>query len=610
MAPTMNDNYRAIVDMGSNGIRFSITDLSPPTARILPTVYQDRLGLSLYNVQYELGSKAAINLDVIEQVIVSLRRFKVTCKDFGVPPDNIRILATEATREATNSLQFRTMIQKATGWEVELLSKEDEGRIGAMGIASSFSSVRGLVMDLGGGSMQLTWMVAEGGRVQMSEKGAISLPYGAAALKKRLRDVKGWGEWVMKQDMQEKLRRAYEELNVPPDLDEQFREELEAKDEPDEPDESDESARPVQPIQDEGSESEEEHDGQLGSSANEKAREERSVESEGFSLYVSGGGFRGWGYLLMSDHRVQPYPVPIINGFRVSWDEFKATDRIQKVAKENDVFRVSEDRANQVPSVACLVNVLAETLPKIKDVYFCQGGVREGKLYTGLPPQIRALHPLVTATLAYAPPMANEIQRILQGALPKGEDHLWCSRIFNTALLRSIANLMYYHRPLLKEIRAAAALRSTTSGFLAGVHGLSHTERALLGLVLCERWRGAMGEIDEEFQSLLQSLVGFEVAWWAKYIGRVSELIGELYPAGNHSDGAPRMTLSSCIKDPPSVYLMVDVSIDPDVHGHALIKGVKRVEKINKKTVWPKGNFYLDVEADIRHSGSSRILEE
>lgn len=31
-----------------------------------------------------------------------------------------------------------------------MLSKETEGRIGAMGVASSFNQVEGLVMDLGG----------------------------------------------------------------------------------------------------------------------------------------------------------------------------------------------------------------------------------------------------------------------------------------------------------------------------------------------------------------------------------------------------------------------------------------------------------------------------
>jgi retrograde regulation protein 2 len=67
-----------------------------------------------------------------------------------VPSDKIRILATEATRTATNSVDFRQQIKNATGWEVDMLPKEVEGRIGALGVASSFSNVEGLVMDLGG----------------------------------------------------------------------------------------------------------------------------------------------------------------------------------------------------------------------------------------------------------------------------------------------------------------------------------------------------------------------------------------------------------------------------------------------------------------------------
>jgi retrograde regulation protein 2 len=62
----------------------------------------------------------------------------------------VTILATEATRTALNSTEFRDAIQKATEWTVTLLTKEMEGRIGAMGVASSFREVEGLVMDLGG----------------------------------------------------------------------------------------------------------------------------------------------------------------------------------------------------------------------------------------------------------------------------------------------------------------------------------------------------------------------------------------------------------------------------------------------------------------------------
>lgn len=83
-------------------------------------------------------------------MLEALLAFKATCADFGVPEANIKVLATEATRTAPNSEDYRKQIREATGWEVEMLAKEMEGRIGAMGVASSLHAVEGLVMDLGG----------------------------------------------------------------------------------------------------------------------------------------------------------------------------------------------------------------------------------------------------------------------------------------------------------------------------------------------------------------------------------------------------------------------------------------------------------------------------
>ena len=68
------------------------------------------------------------------------------------------VLATEATRTAINGAEFMGRIREAVGWEVRLLAKGEEGRVGAMGVASSLPEVRGLVMDLGGGSTQLSWL--------------------------------------------------------------------------------------------------------------------------------------------------------------------------------------------------------------------------------------------------------------------------------------------------------------------------------------------------------------------------------------------------------------------------------------------------------------------
>lgn len=98
-----------------------------------------------------------IPADTISKILSELKRFKQTSLDFGVPQkaENVRILATEATRNATNSTEFINDIETALGepWKVNILAKEDEGRIGALGVVSSVggsSGLQGLMMDLGG----------------------------------------------------------------------------------------------------------------------------------------------------------------------------------------------------------------------------------------------------------------------------------------------------------------------------------------------------------------------------------------------------------------------------------------------------------------------------
>lgn len=569
---TKNEHYRALVDMGrqvylsshcvfgfqasfgirvdfehSNGIRFSISDLSPPSARIMPTIYQDRCGISLYDAQYSTGEKASIPPEVIHEVLAALLRFKNTCVDFGVPDNQIRVIATEATREAINSAKYRKAIRDRLGWEVEMLPKDEEGRVGAMGVASSFSSFKGLVMDLGGGSTQLTWMIVGNVEVTTSPKGAVSLPYGAAAMTRLLAEAENEGEDGkdrLRKEMKTRFQQAYNDLEIPKEL------------------------------------------------------EESAAAQGGFSLYLSGGGFRGWGYLLMSEHRVNPYPIPIINGFRVGRQEFENTVNIQSFASENDVFRVSDRRASQVPAVAFLITVLTEALPPIKDVRFCQGGVREGILYQSLSSSIRAAQPLSVATTPYAPSSAQGLTNLLQKVILffSYSTQPRVHGIEDRSFIEALTNLLYHHSSLPKESRAAAALRCTTTGTLAGIHGISHEDRALLCLVLCERWGGQVSPTDSDFLRRMQLLIGDEQTWWTKYIGRAAALVGEVYPAGV-VPALPRMELGVGWKElvaghgDVGIEVVVRVRARDDMTADGVIGGsVKALEKVGKRKNWVGGN--------------------
>ena len=462
----------------SNGIRFSISDLSPPTARILPTIYQDRCGISLYDAQYENGKKVPISQTVIENVLTALLRFKRTCEDFGVLDDRVRIVATEATRNATNSQDFQRQIQRRTAWKVDLLAKEEEGRVGAMGIASSFQSIKGLVLDMGGGSVQLTWMVADDGNIQTSQKGSVSFPYGAAALMMLLKEAGAEGQEELRRELTTKFKEAITDLDMPKSL-----------------------------------------------------RDAADAEG-GFTLYLSGGGFRGWGYILMSLHAVQPYPIPIINGFVVPRSAF--LQQPESVPNANFTFGISSRRASQVPAIAFLIQVLAQTLPSISTIRFAQGGVREGLLFSQLSPTVRGQHPLIMATLPYAPRSASALARLLMSTIPCSTElaHNPPPSLTSEPFLTSTTYLLYAHSPLPKDIRAAAALRSTTTGLLASAHGLLHEDRALLALVLCERWGGEISRTDTDFLAKMQGLVGQSAGWWAKYVGRLARGLGEIFPAG------------------------------------------------------------------------------
>ena len=140
--------------------------------------------MSLYDVQYDAaGNKVPIPDKALAEISAAMVRFRRTCEEFTVPQGNVQVVATEATRLALNSGQFRQMIASKTGWNVRLLSKEEEGRFGAEGICSSFSSLdNALVFDLGGGSMQLTVISPSEGGKESRLGESISLPFGAAAL--------------------------------------------------------------------------------------------------------------------------------------------------------------------------------------------------------------------------------------------------------------------------------------------------------------------------------------------------------------------------------------------------------------------------------------------
>ena len=285
----------------------------------MPSIFAERASISLYDAQNPKDSKVKIPIpqETIGEVEACMVRFKRICNEFGVPDGNVQIVATEATRTALNSMEFLHRITAATGWAVKLLSQEEEATIGSDGIAASFASVNGLILDLGGGSCQLNWM--KSGQETLMSKSPVSMPYGAAALTHRLSKEDAQ---KLQEEVTEAFKAAYERIQVPDDL----------------------------------------------------------KTSGCLHLWACGGGFRGMGYYLISKHPVQPYPIPLINGFTVAAGTFTATVTTQALHTTQEEmrsgFRISKRRAEQVPAIALVIDAITRAIPDLKQIHFSQGTLK------------------------------------------------------------------------------------------------------------------------------------------------------------------------------------------------------------------------------------------
>ena len=160
----------AAVDIGSNSVRLKISRLQ---GRKLLEIHEDRAVVRLGELAFRTGYLAP---DAMAETVKVLRRFHKSAQKLGA--DRVRVVGTSALRDARNSQAFLEWVRSATGWTVEIISGQEEGRLIHLGLVSNLRlpATPVLMMDLGGGSCELT--ISEQGHI----KETTSLPLGAVRL--------------------------------------------------------------------------------------------------------------------------------------------------------------------------------------------------------------------------------------------------------------------------------------------------------------------------------------------------------------------------------------------------------------------------------------------
>src|SRR6201996_7364036 len=195
----------AAIDIGSNSCRLKIAKV---VAHHLKTLHEDRevtrLGASVFD-------SGLVSPDSMAATLRALKRFQRAAQSHGV--DQLRVVATSAMRDARNAPAFQAWVKAETGWNMEIISGLEEGRLIHRGIMQTEPGAGGrlLLIDLGGGSCEIT--LSEHKRI----KETVSVPLGAVRLTKEfLPDDPPTEEQLarMKQFVARELRKGQRRLGT------------------------------------------------------------------------------------------------------------------------------------------------------------------------------------------------------------------------------------------------------------------------------------------------------------------------------------------------------------------------------------------------------------
>ncbi|MHA1523587.1 MAG: Ppx/GppA phosphatase family protein [Alphaproteobacteria bacterium] len=163
----------AVVDIGSNSVRLNIYEAGRRSPALL---YSEK---SICRLGRGVVAKGVLAPEAVTATLSLLRRFGVLIRHIGVSA--ILPVATAAVREAKNGAQFVADADRALGAPVRVLTGGEEGKFAALGVQSSLPDAKGIVADLGGGSLELV-AVGDG-----PAKNGETAPLGSL----RLRDLTG-----------------------------------------------------------------------------------------------------------------------------------------------------------------------------------------------------------------------------------------------------------------------------------------------------------------------------------------------------------------------------------------------------------------------------------
>ncbi len=169
--PTTASDTRivAVIDIGATSVRMMIAEVHEDgTINTLESLSQAvQLGRDSF-------IKGTISRSTIEECVHVLKDYRAKLREYGMDrPQDVRVVATSAVREASNRLAFQDRVFIATGFDIEPFDESRLHRITFLGIKPLLEELpelnqgQTIVCEVGGGSTEL--MLLEDGYVTFAQ---------------------------------------------------------------------------------------------------------------------------------------------------------------------------------------------------------------------------------------------------------------------------------------------------------------------------------------------------------------------------------------------------------------------------------------------------------
>lgn len=161
------------IDIGTNSVRSIVVEVPVGGAHRIVDDEKEmtRLGQGL-------GASGQLDRDAVERTVTALKAMMDIGRNLGVT--EVRAIATEAVRRASNGDEFVQRLKDEAGLDVEIVSAEEEGRLVWLSATAMTKDMpASVIVDVGGGSVEVVQVIGE------EPVSIVSMPIGARVMTER-----------------------------------------------------------------------------------------------------------------------------------------------------------------------------------------------------------------------------------------------------------------------------------------------------------------------------------------------------------------------------------------------------------------------------------------